>query len=382
MRWIVVAVGLALCLGCPKPPELPSPAPETVFEPDPSWVRDFPANLTQVRLHGSSDCVFVTGIGTDEVRVQMCVDPRTAETRWTHQITGAGGPHAVDDYAILGDKLLYASHRELLCLGADGRVAWRYKGGKGRALYATFVAEDVVVVSVGNEELAVIGKDDGVVRNTIPLEDDALKALVRTADATIAIVVEVEAGGGAAVVGLDVASGARVWSTPIGSWSYDVEVVGSTLVGWFREGQVWGISGATGEVVWRVSEADLAGPVFGEDHLFTSRVDEVLTVEAMSPQEAPGTSTVWSMQVPSAKTLLGVEPQGGGGGRTLGATLDTFFLFDRKTGVVEWTLQIDLAGADGPWSNVTSNRDAVFLYFERQGKPGMMRRIPTNLGSR
>lgn len=382
MRFLIALVALGLLAGCPKPPpKLPDPVPaEELPPPNPEWTRDLPPTLTDVRLHAAQDCVFVTGVDSSTTdRVQICADALTGETRWSHLDSVVSAAHAVDSYFVLEKCLLHAWRERLVCVErTEGKELWSFAGKEGESLYATYVSGETVVVSVDNHRLAVLEGGTGKLVREIPVEDDPLKALATTERGPVAIIVDVRPGdvGEAALAGIDVATGERLWDLPIGTWSYDVQVVSDVLVGWFREGQFWGVNAVSGEVQWRIAEDELPGtPQFGSKHLIVSRAGESLQLLALSPSGLPTSKADWTLTVPSTRGLLGVEELVGDT-RALGATLDTFFQYDTATGALRWTYSFNRGVEPGPWTNASSNGDALFLYFEKAGQPGRLKRIP------
>ena len=176
----------------------------------------------------------------------------------------------------------------------------------------------------------------------------------------------------------------EAWRLEVTAWSYDVRVVGDVLLGYFVEGELWAVDGGTGRVLWRLSEDSLPGRLHFGTHLLylyrsgrhPSAADQPnLRILGVPPRELPHTRSEWVLDVPSAGPLLGTE-ETEGDLRTLGATADTFFQFDRSNGKLLWVYSFNRGNEPGPWTNLSANTDAAFLYFEDQAGPGVLKRVP------
>ncbi len=401
--WPALVVVCSAWVACATPPPLPLPTPEETPTPSvqETWVRDFPPDLSKVRLHAYPDCLFITAnktAATDPPRVQLCVDPNTGEVRWAHTVEVKGSRHLTDEYFITSQHLLYSNRQDIIALSrSSGEVSWKFTGTESQPLYSTFVHKDTVVVSVGNQELWLLDANTGKPTGAFALRDDAIKGVVALPQGLIAAIVRVDPKTPEAprLVGAPLQDPGSVekpkelteaWSIPITTWSYDLHVVDDVLVGSFQEGEMWAVDAHTGKQIWKLPEDSVSGSMlFATKNMLLSKTGTqptttgpdktVVRIVSVPPRNLPEVSSSWTLDLPSKQRLLGIEELEGDP-RTLGATEDLLFQFDVEQGKLLWAYSFNPDNEPGYWTNASSNGDAAYLYFEQAGRPGKLKRIP------
>jgi outer membrane protein assembly factor BamB len=395
-----VLLGLALALAaCPSPKfEIP---PESVVEgatPE-AWQHELPRDLAQVRLHAHADALFLTahrGASPEPERVHLAFHPRSGEILWEQTLAAPGARPADDDWRVTPSCLLYVHRQRLTCLDRKtGQPRWAFSDPDLRPLYATFTEGDAVLVNLGNETLVVLEERDGAQRAAFALRDEPLKQVVGTEAGLVAVLVSppTQAQPQATLWGALLPKEAqpkadpppplpRRWERPIASWSYDLHRVGPVLLGALDEGRLTALDALTGQDLWTLPEAELPSkPLYAHQTLWLSTPDpdgdgQTLRLLGFDPKRPPQGAPLWSLNLPTAQALLGLETAPPPSSHTLGATLDTFFVLDEATGALRWSYHFDHAHEPGSWTNASSDGAGVFLYLEQPGKPSLLKRVP------
>ncbi len=416
---LVVAALAAMASGCPKPPPILNPRlvdkPEGIGNP--TWTTTLPADLTRVRLHAHQDCVFVTAekdTALQPTRVQLCVDPMSGEVAWVNTVELSGGIQQADTYFVTDNHLVYVNRAEAIGVARKtGKISWRFKDEGGLPIYSAFVEGGALVLSLGNRKLAVLDADSGAWVRGFALKDDALKQIVRVERGLLALLVNFDPEGKATprLVAVPIgdartSSGdpgaldhegnlstgnlpeiAPLWSREISAWSFDVQVVDGVIIGEFEQGQLWAMEGATGAELWRQPRELPRGALLPMSRALLLhrhvKIDEALPdspskllVLGVAPRALAGEETLWSMELPTDTQLLGIEEGPAGDPRTLGATVESLFQFDARDGRLLWIYVFEPVNEPGYWSNASSNGEATFLFFEREGRGGALKRVP------
>jgi len=397
-----VAMGLSVwAAGCAteplRPPTVVPLAGESTGDEaaaGPRWTVEVSAQLREVHIYAMPDCVFVdaeVGKRTPAVRRVACVDAQSGAWRWTsEQVVTQREP----GLWLTPTVVAFKDGRTLHALGrADGVERWSFTDAAGRPLYDAFTQGDGLVVNVGNAEVVVLDGPTGAVRRRLDADGRALVEVVDRPEGAELILRRVTPGEPArgelqaVPLGEDGGASAVRWTVPIERWDEPVTKVGPALIGAFATGEIWAVASGSGEVLWRLKRSGFGGDlVYSAQRLIVaeSRAEptmagvegHVLRLRGIDPAVAPDRDRIWSFEVPTEFDLLGVE---GGEEPTVlfGATYDRFFVFDEARGALTWSYHISDRAELGLWSTASSNGEAVFAFFDRQGAgPGLLQRIP------
>ncbi len=193
----LLALSLTACTTTP-PIIIPPSATETLTDVPQAWVRDFPADLNGVRLHAYEDCLFVTGRkrqGSQSLRTQLCMEPLTGDIRWVHERPIQSDAQQVDEYLFADQHLIYANRQSVTVIRrSDGKQVWTFEDKDSRAIFRTSMVGDNLLLSLGNETLAMIQIATGKRLGQWSMEGRALKQAALTASGPVAVLIQAPQG--------------------------------------------------------------------------------------------------------------------------------------------------------------------------------------------
>jgi hypothetical protein len=293
-----------------------------------------------------------------------------------------------------GELLLLVDRAQALALRqGSGEVAWVHRDPDLRPIYAAFVEADDLVLSLNNETLLWLGARDGRPRGRVALGGASLKQLARAPGGLVALLIRAEPqpellgavlnGEGDPAVE---AALAPAWSLPIQSWSSPASSIGPVVLSRFDPDAWSAVDAATGALLWRAPEAGLSGGfLMTPGALYLGRAGQAgapgeppipAALLRIDPRVSPDAAPRWSLELPSARAPLGIEPSPSPG-EVLGATADTFFVFSEEAGALAWVYSFQEGREPGPWANASANAEALFLFFApTQGGGGRLKRVP------
>lgn len=393
---ICVVAALLATWACSTPPHPPRIVPLS-GEPEAEsgaevarWTVEFSAQLREVHVYAERECVFLdaeVGQRSPPVRRLMCVDALSGQTRWTREVPverRERGIWILKAALVIRDGGSWRAFRR-----ADGEPAWTFEDAAGRPAYDAFEVGEELAINVGNEELVGVEASSGRAVSWLRLSG-AQVVDVMEEPMPLAVLLRVTPGepATAALEGVSIERGEVLWRVPIERWEEPVYRVGPALIGSFAAGELWALAPQTGEVYWKLKRSQLGEEiVYSERRLIVAEagVDptmrgvegHVLRLRGIDPLHGLDRERIWTFEVPTEYGLLGVEGEGGEASLLFGASYDRFFVFDEGRGELVWSYHVADQAAQGLWSTATSNGEAVFAWFDRQGEgPNLLQRIP------
>jgi hypothetical protein len=233
------------------------------------WKIDLPNHYDGWTVKASPQCVvlFAWSAANDEdntSRTLRCHDPDSGALRWDRSILVSPG-FVYDKVHIVRDQVVYQNNQLLMGIDLDsGDELWSFDPG-GRIIGATEVREDLVIASLNHKVLAVLDGRSGKWRRGIDIPDHRFVGLATSSEGPVAIVVRRASGDEPTrviAVKLDGEGGTApsppfapletLWVLEIDTPTFDMHVVANVLVGHLSEGEFWGVSVESGEVLYKL----------------------------------------------------------------------------------------------------------------------------------